>query len=498
MDTAASNLHLRELRGPTVLFIAGAIALLPRIALIAAGPHFEGDAHTYALVAENIQSNLCVSMSDPSSADCVPHWGGNQLPGYPAFIAAVWAIVGQSLTAPLLAQSLVSAIAIVYLVRVVQVVYGTGPAWMTLLVLSLSPSLIGWSRALFTETLTIAASLWVLAELLRSYHESRLRVWPLAAVLAAGLFVRYDFLIVAVPVGIFAFVIHSPKAAILRLLLIALIITIPYGAWTARSSAQGLELIPPFGITPSGGVVPSGLLSWVGTWLERENQLGHTVWAIVNRDYLEFRPSPDAFEFDPARAKLLLSKLRRVQGEAVPALLDAEFAQLALDRRSDHPLRQYVALPARRAANMWGSPYPGLGWPSGLSGRERNAIVEILATQGIGGVLTVFGRYPQAMLTKLLITGYRYVVICLFAVLTIYAVRRGDRALRVLVGLVGLYAILRTIIFSQTVLVETRYLAAVMAWVEVAVAIGSVVFWSKVAKRVPTASRSLVSGIEGG
>ena len=75
-----------------VFFALGvfAAASIPRLLLVQFFPWFEGDGTVYVAVARNILENACVSMSDPQSAACVPHWGGNQPPGYPAFIAVAW------------------------------------------------------------------------------------------------------------------------------------------------------------------------------------------------------------------------------------------------------------------------------------------------------------------------------------------------------------------------------------------------------------------------
>src|SRR5688572_23607119 len=92
-----------RLRVPALAF---GVALLPRLLLILFTPATEGDGDVYGLVAENILRNGCVSMSDPTTAACIPHWGGNQPPGYPLMIALAWGLSGHAPIAPLVLQSL--------------------------------------------------------------------------------------------------------------------------------------------------------------------------------------------------------------------------------------------------------------------------------------------------------------------------------------------------------------------------------------------------------
>ena len=65
------------------------IAFILRLYFIVYFPELAGDGHTYKLVAMNILSGCGVSISLPDSNECIPHFGGNQGPGYPLFIAII-------------------------------------------------------------------------------------------------------------------------------------------------------------------------------------------------------------------------------------------------------------------------------------------------------------------------------------------------------------------------------------------------------------------------
>ena len=72
------------------LVVCALVALAVRTAIVIAGPWFQGDALVYANVARNLFHNGCISMDAWAASTCARHWGGNQLPGYPTFIAATW------------------------------------------------------------------------------------------------------------------------------------------------------------------------------------------------------------------------------------------------------------------------------------------------------------------------------------------------------------------------------------------------------------------------
>jgi hypothetical protein len=491
METVARKWNSERAAGMLLLAATVAIVLLPRLAFVATGAHFAGDSHAYALVAQNILDHLCVSMSEPQTGTCAAHWGGNQLPGYPAFVAAVWAVAGPGIKAPLVAQSLVTSLFAVYLISTIaHSGYGRRAAWLAAVVVGLSPSLVGWSRTFLTEGLAIALSLWVLAEVLRSDAEARLRVWPLGFALAAGLFVRYDFLIVAIPVCVAAFVIHRPRIAGIRLLGVALIVVMPYGAWTVRSVAHDLPILPPFGVMPSGEVAPPGVLDWIGTWIADQGQLPTSIWAIVSRDY-EALQSPEGVlrvDGEAGRVDVLLGELRVYQGRSVPPELDARFAALAAEWRTDHRFAQWFVLPARRAANMWGSPFPGLGWPSALPQAERTEIREAIRDDPVRGVGSAFAEHPLEIILRGIVTGYRYLVLTIVVVLAVLCLRNENQPIRLVVGLAVLYALTRTLLFSQTLLIETRYLIVSLAWLDVACAVGVAHLWSVRSQRNATSS----------
>ena len=398
--------------GPAGWMLALAVLAAPRLAVIAfGGAHAEGDSRVYLTVATNLFDHGCISMADPAAGTCVPHWGGNQLPGYPTFIAAVWAVFGRAVEPVLVGQTVVFAAAAAYLADVLRRSgLAAGAVWTVICMLAVSPSLVGWSRSLLTETMSVAAAVLLLAELVRSIHEGRLRTLSIGTVLTVGVFVRYDFILVAVPVVMSAFMLHRPAEALRRGFVIALVIAVPLVAWTARSVMQGLPPMPPFGLTPEGEPLPQGMLLWTGTWIDDQYDLPASVWALVHYDYRSFRPPFDAYAdaIERARVEALLEELRAGHvGQAPPQEIDRAFAAISDAKRAEAPLEHYVLLPLRRAARMWLSAYPSMGWPAEVPDARRTELSHWI-DDGFAGAIQLLRHMPLVAGMKAAVAVHRY------------------------------------------------------------------------------------------
>jgi transposase len=471
---SANRLMIYSPRLTRALVIAILAACGPIIMILAGGGHVGGDSFVYLKVATNIFLNGCVSLSDPAIGLCQPHWGGNQLPGYPAFIALIWTVFGKSANAVLFAQTVVFYAAVARLCRVLAEwkdgLFEDGYLiWTLALLLGASPSLVGWSRAILTETLSIALALWLLAELISSLQCSRLRVFWIGIVVTLGVFVRYDFIMFAVPVAAFGFYLHSPMVAIRKGSLIALIILVPLGSWTARCVSQGLDYTPPFGLTPEGQPLPSGMLDWTGTWLDNQYDLGASVWTLVHFDYVSFTPPHRAFDSqrEELEVRTLLEQLRTsYQDKSPPKEIDNQFARIAAAKISSDPIRHWILLPLSRVFHMWLTPYPGMGWPAEISGSLRAELRSAMATGNLTKVAEAVLEMPGTVAMKVLVSGHRYLLLILVLATMLFWRRVPVEISFLALTIIG-FAILRSVAFSYTILSETRYLTPALAWLDV-------------------------------
>ena len=460
---------------PYMWLIVFGLAILPKLVMIVLGGANEnGDAKLYGFVAANIVDNNCVSMSHPLTGDCIPHWGGNQLPGYPWLIAFTWTFIQRSTEAVLVSQSMIYALCVLMLARaLLRAGIRSSGVLFVALVLGVSPSLVGWSRSMLTETLSAALAILLLSELIVSAAEHRLRPIRLGLILACGFFVRYDFVLMAIPVAVVGFRIHSPMTAIRKGLIVFIVAAVPVAGWTVRSLSHGLPPTPPMGITPAGEQLPNGILNWVGTWLDDQYDLGSSVWALVHFDYENFTPPPKAFKgaIDRREVSDLLTTLRTQHNNSPPpSEIDMKFDEIAERVKSESPMEHWIYLRLRRSLNIWGSPFPSMGWPAEIDVKMGDQIKQQMADGGLVTLFDAAAAMPVLALTKGAVALHRYVLLALCGFFLVWS-KQMPEIVRSILWLAVIYTVARTFFFANTLLLETRYMVPALAWMDIAVAL---------------------------
>ena len=447
-------------------------SLVPRVLIAIAAPAAGGDWATYSLVAENILGNGCVSLSAPESGICEPHWGGNHLPGYPAFVAGVWALFPvNNLSTTLAHSAVISAFTAYVALRLAQIL-SFKTAALTALLVAVSPLSIPWARFASTETLTLAASLWILAELLASYRDRRLRWFPLGLAFAVAIFLRYDNVLIAVPIAVAGFSLHTPIRAMRNGVLICLIAAVPLGAWWGRSVSAGLGLAPNPYFSVVHGSLPRGYLSWASTWVTGQYEALGYLYPIhegTNYSAITIRPDVHANKQHDRRANQLIDDLTRYEGQPFPDDIDTSFAELARDVRSEQPVRQFIVLPAVRAWKLWFNPLNSAAWPVslGLTGDapERVSLVETAL------------HNPVAAITKGGNAIYKLGLLLLTTILSAFFWRRLHTPARYVALLALSHAYARTLFLATGFFVESRYTLQAIPLLEVALVIVGTDLW---------------------
>jgi hypothetical protein len=346
--------------------------------------------------------------------------------------------------------------------------------WIVALTLGMSPSLVGWSRAILTETLSVAIALWLLAVLIKSLHDRRLHYLSVSMVLILGIFVRYDFALFTFPVAIIGFYLHSMSGALRRGATICLIIFMPLGGWALRSVSLGLDPTPPYGLTQKGQPLPKGMLRWVSTWLDDQYELRSSAWALAHYNYRGFSPAPGAYfnSEEKARVELLLGELRNsYQGKPPPEEIDKIFGNLAKARLEKNFVDQWVLLPIRRIGNMWLSPFPSMGLPAEVADDLRPRLQSAISSKDFSAIFDILITMPGTAATKLLVAGHHYLLLLVVFIVVIGWRHRILGGGEMLAKLIVSFAIFRSLAFSFTFLTETRYLVPAIAWLDVLLAI---------------------------
>ncbi len=448
-----------------VSLFAGFVLVRAYVAL--AWPAGGGDTAVYRTVAVNILRNGCVSLSDPASQACVPHWGGNQLPGFPAFVAAVWALAGESDAAVLLAQGVVAAATAIWCgICAGRVARDGRVGTVVAVLLGLSPLGLPWSRFFLTDALSVAATQCVLAELLIGLHRGRLRIFGTSVAFAIALFVRLDNALLVVPIAIVGVSLAPSRSGMLRLVLIAAVAALPVVAWWGRSVAVGLPFVPTVTTLPDGSAAPNGYIRWGNSWMTSQYEYPSWVYPVYGYRYSAIQIPDKAFADDAERTKVaaLLAELRTYEGKPIPPEIDDAFSEVVAERYARHPLRQYVVLPAIRAGIMWLDPRYSAGWPVSIGEQSTESVWDLLR------------RSPEVVLIKGLAALYR-TSLAFAAVVLLYwggAPWYG----RMMLGTAVVYAAVQTIAHVALGLIETRYLLGATALLEgsLALAVGSAWF----------------------
>ena len=448
------------------------VILIPRLGFIFLFPETGGDYEIYTTVAKNILKGCGVSLSNPLTNDCVPHFGGNHGPGYPFFISMVWSIFNYSDNAVRIIQSIVYSGAALYLLHSTYVLTKNKKIILYLLIiLALSPLLVAWPRYVQTETLSIAASIYLLSELMLSLSKNKIKIISIALALIFATWIRLDNIFLTVPVAFTAIYIHGFKNGVIKGLLIACILTTSWGVWTARNIAVDLPtLIPTDMIMPDGSRSPSGYLKWTKTWITHEYERPGALWGINRKNYDNITIPDRAYmsEEEKLSIELLIKQLQEYNQKDFPQFIDKEFENIANNKIKNYPIKHWLVYPLTRSIRMWSNPFSSFGWPnempdSGLSKEDR-----LSAAKGNSSILINKAiEFPIHASSKALNAFYRLILMMLFilSIIIIYYNRKNTYLFPISLITIS-YILSRTIFFSFNSNFETRYMVTTIPFIE--------------------------------
>lgn len=361
---ASFRAALRAHAAAAALLLAAAFGL--RLAFIFLLPHsgsWAGDSRYYVTAA-----NLLAGHG--YSWDTAPPYGPTlaAVPGYPLFIAAVYALFGESHDAVRVAQAgldLLTCLLVAYLS------FGLAPprlrkaaAFASLAVYGLlSWFTLVWTTCLLSETLTLFLLTLTLALAARALERDSPLVWAGAGVACVlSILTRPDSVLLLGAVALFL----AARAALLRTRAAAaaaaafcLAVPLVLAPWTLRNYAVfGVfePLASEYGC-PRECYFPVGYLWWLRTWLRDETHFDYAfnpAWPPGNAPY-HFDPEGlprDAYDSEGERRRVaaLIERYNRV-GHVAPDI-DADFRALAYERVRRAPAAILLRLPAYRAASM--------------------------------------------------------------------------------------------------------------------------------------------------
>jgi 4-amino-4-deoxy-L-arabinose transferase-like glycosyltransferase len=291
-----------------------------------------------------------------------------RLPGYPAFLAGIFAVFGmEHYRAVLVVQLLADLGTSLVVADVARRVVSNRAAQIAFLLAALCPFLANYVAAALTETLEVLLTVLALDLAiigLGAFDSRRTGPWiGCGFAIAGAILLRPDggLLLIAIEVYLGGILLRRWRTqrhllpVIWAATIVAVIALAPLVPWTVRNfrTLHRFEPLAPRYANEENEFVPAGFNQWVKTWIADYASTEEVYWAVpgnsIDVDKLPLR----AFDSDQQRdaTEQLLSDYNEAQH--VSPELDARFAALAAQRIKQAPLRYYVWLPALRIADMW-------------------------------------------------------------------------------------------------------------------------------------------------
>ncbi len=370
---------LREFVREKARFFLGAslAALALRLLLVAYFPAVADDSKFYADIATNWLQHGVYGITN--SGVITPTLA--RLPGYPAFLAVIFALFGVgNFRAVFLVQVLFDLATCFLIADLARRLFSWRSAQAAFLLAALCPFLANYAAAALTETLEIfftALALDLAFWGLGVGNSGAPSGFPVVIWLGCGLAIggaillRPDGGILLAAIGGYLLWLLArslrtargapselrlrPQAIIWAGLLVAIGAFAPLIPWAVRNlhTMHRFEPLAPRYATDSDDVTMNGFNRWVKTWIADYVSVQEIYWSVPGAEIDITKLPWRAFDSpqQQQQTSALLADYDR-DHEMTPEL-DARFATLAADRVHDSPLRYYVWLPAVRIADMW-------------------------------------------------------------------------------------------------------------------------------------------------
>jgi len=303
-----------------------------------------------------------------------------RVPGYSAFLAAVFAFAGNSPRAVLLAQ-VVMDMATCFLIALIAARLAPAAArrrvalaglWLA----ALCPFTANYTAVPLTETLTTFLTTLAILVLLETELGKKIDAasgfgfttglrnpWFLAGIVVGfGTLVRPETPILLVAAGL----VLAQKwwrpvnwTKLLRAgLLLAAGVILPLVPWAARNwrTLHEVQFLAPRYSELPGEYTPLGFIRWTNTWLWHFRDVYLTDWRL-NGEEIPIDEIPASAFDSPAERARVSDLLDQYNDElTVGPALDQQFREIADERTRRDPLRTYLKIPFLRSLTLWFTP----------------------------------------------------------------------------------------------------------------------------------------------
>jgi 4-amino-4-deoxy-L-arabinose transferase-like glycosyltransferase len=347
--------------------VASLAALLLRLFFLLKFPHVTADSTLYAELAKNWLLRGIYGVST-DTAGVVPSFA--RLPGYPAFLAFVFAIFGvDHFRTAMVIQILVDIGTCFVIADLARRCISDRAARAAFLLTAICPFLAQYTAAALTETLEIFFTALAMDFAVIGLEEMPRTGFAFEPWLKCGLSVAACILLrpdgglllaaIGLYLGILSLRAWKSGKSIIPLIWAGLIVAVcsltPLAIWGWRNvhTLHRAQFLAPRYANEEDEFVAMGFIRWTRTWIADYVSTEEIDWNVPG-DKVDATNLPSrAFDTPEQRDKTFDLFAQYNQTLHMTPAIDAQFAQLASERIRAHPFRYYIWLPLVKIADMW-------------------------------------------------------------------------------------------------------------------------------------------------
>ncbi len=337
-------------------------ALTLRFFFVFCLPHVAGDSFIYGDIAKNWLSHGIYGVTDGAMVRPTLI----RLPGYPGFLAAVFAVFGmEHYTAVMIVQALIDTNTCLVIAALTLELMNDRAAKAAYLLAALCPFTANYAAAPLSETLAIfctAHAFYYGVRGIKALHQQRAGIvaWVLAGLWTGlAILMRPDDGLLLPALGLALIVLLFMRANRVQIVaggLIFVIISLaPLVPWSVRNwrTFHVFQPLAPRYANDPGEFVPLGFNRWVRSWIADFASVDDVYWKVsgepIDMHSLPERAFDSRLEYD--RTAAIIDSYN--QQLFIPPDLDWKFELLCRERMAHNPFRYYIWLPFLWTTDMW-------------------------------------------------------------------------------------------------------------------------------------------------
>ena len=321
------------------------------------------DSLFYADLGKNLLQHHTYAVTD--NDQILPTFA--RLPGYPAFLALMFAVFGVNAFRPvLILQIFLDVVTCFVIADLARRTISHRAAKAAFLLAALCPFLANYSAAALTETLEIFFTAGALDFAVIGFEDRegrKVAPWVGCGIsIAICTLLRPDGGLLLLSLGAYMGVRllrdlrsgRSPLPVVRAGLVVAAIALAPLGVWGYRNwhTLHRVEFLAPRYANQEDEFVPVGFNRWIKTWIADYVSTEEVYWSVPG-DHVDPEKLPTrAYDTPQQKEKVFELFDEYNKNLHVTPEMDAQFGAMAVERIGTHPLRYYVWLPIVKITDM--------------------------------------------------------------------------------------------------------------------------------------------------